>query len=1111
MATVQGSIVINNQFSNTLNQLNSGLKDSMNKFNQFKQSMSQGSGGNFASKFRTGFNQINSDTQKTGGLFKSMLGANIVGAGITKGMGMATSGIHSMIGELDGSSKAWQTFNGNMKQMGANNSVINSARDSMQDYATKTIYSASDMASTYSQLAAVGTKNTGELVKGFGGLAAASEDPAQAMKTLSQQATQMAAMPKVQWADFKLMLQQTPAGIASVAKTMHKSSGELVRDIQAGKVKTQDFFNAIAKTGNSANFTKMATQFKTVGQAADGLKENLAIKLLPTYEAVSKVGIKALSDLANKISGMDFSGLQSKAVAAANGIVSGLKSAANFASQFWQALSNTSAFSAASTALQALGGAIKNIANAFTGGNGIDSLATSLGKLAGSAITGAANTITSISNAIKQMSPGQIKAIAIAIGSLAASFKVIGAVKGGMDLASKLGLGKISGAVKTAIGSVKTAFSGGGILAAVKAGFSGIGSVISTAFAPVVIVVAAVTAAIAAAVAAWSSNFMNIRGVIQGLMPIFGIVGSTIKSAFGNIGSSLAPLAPVIKGIGVLIIGVVAVGFVAAASAALVLVAAIQLVAGVIGAVIHTAMALGDVLHGDFSGAGKEMSKAGQSIANGWDGAKKSIGGVKDILGTVKDSLGQLGKKDTKINVKADTSGVTSGVNNAVASTKGKSGTVKVKGDVTPFTNSMNLATGSKKSSTVAVKGDTSQLTNSMNLATGSKKSSTVAVKGDTSQLTNSLQTATAAKKDTTVKVNADTTQLTNSMNLAMPANKTSKTVKVDADTTAAKQKTDALTKQPVKGSTVKYDSKVTKPKVPQPDKPKVGTIAAPKVGKPKTPQPSKPKASAIAAPKVGQPKTPTPTKVKAPAVAAPKVGKPRIPQPARITVPALAAPKVRRPSMAPVVSAVRSGMAQAVSAVRYGGSQMASAVRSAVNSAAAAARSGAGAMRSAGSMIGAGLAAGMRSQVGAVASAANALVAQANRAARAAAKVHSPSRLFAEIGDYMGQGMAVGMDGTNALVASAAADGASGQIPSVSVGDPERRGIPSSTSFNQQGAGSQMNTTNNSQDSSSTMSVIVEAGAIQVISSGDGSIDGETIARELENYLIRQDGKSMS
>ena len=71
------------------------------------------------------------------------------------------------------------------------------------------------------------------------------------MKTLSQQATQMAAKPKVQWQDFKLMVEQTPAGIAAVAKTMGKSTQQLIKDVQDGKIKTEDFFDAVAKTGTN--------------------------------------------------------------------------------------------------------------------------------------------------------------------------------------------------------------------------------------------------------------------------------------------------------------------------------------------------------------------------------------------------------------------------------------------------------------------------------------------------------------------------------------------------------------------------------------------------------------------------------------------------------------------------------------------------------------------------------------------------------------------------------------------------------------------------------------------------------------------------------------------
>jgi len=230
---------------------------------------------------------------KVGSTFKSVLGANLISSALTSGIGSITSGIGSMVGELNGAQKAWKTFEGNLQAFGRSAETIAQAKKEMQDFATKTIYSASDMASTYSQLDAVGTKNVGSLVKAFGGLAASAENPAQAMKSLSTQATQMASKPKVAWMDFKIMMEQAPAGMAAVAKEMGMSTAELVSAVQDGKIKTEDFFEALNKAGNSDAFQKMATEFKTVDQAIDGMKESLSNKLMPAFEQLNKFGIKA--------------------------------------------------------------------------------------------------------------------------------------------------------------------------------------------------------------------------------------------------------------------------------------------------------------------------------------------------------------------------------------------------------------------------------------------------------------------------------------------------------------------------------------------------------------------------------------------------------------------------------------------------------------------------------------------------------------------------------------------------------------------------------------------------------------------------------------------------
>lgn len=233
-----------------------------------------------------------------------------IGFGIMAGIGQkafgaVTSSIGGMVSELNSSSAAWKTFNGNMSMVGKGADEIASVKKELQEFAEDTIYSASDMASTYAQLSAVGIKSTNKLVKGFGGLAAAAENPKQAMKTLSQQATQMAAKPTVAWADFKLMIEQTPAGISAVAKEMGMTTTELVQNVQDGKIATEDFFDAIAKVGTNDAFTKLATEYKTVDQAMDGLTETVSNKLAPSFDALSGRAIKSLDGIINKIGDLD--------------------------------------------------------------------------------------------------------------------------------------------------------------------------------------------------------------------------------------------------------------------------------------------------------------------------------------------------------------------------------------------------------------------------------------------------------------------------------------------------------------------------------------------------------------------------------------------------------------------------------------------------------------------------------------------------------------------------------------------------------------------------------------------------------------------------------------
>ena len=917
MPEISATIRVVDAFSNPLDKLANGLSKAQSGFSRLKGALNG--------------NMFGNAEKSSSGLFKSMVGGVAVGNMISKGMGLAGSGIRSMLGELNEASTSWQTFEGNMHQLGASDTQIAKAKAEMQQFAQQTIYSASDMSSTYAQLAAVGTKNTAQLVKGFGGLASAADNPQQAMKTLSEQATQMAAKPKVQWQDFKLMLEQTPAGISAVAKTMGESTTQLIKDIQDGKVKTQDFLNAVAKTGTNANFSKMATQYKTVGQAMDGLKETLANNLQPAFDKVSKVGIKWVSNLSDRIGKLNFTKIGDQ-------------------------LSNSLGKINIDQVFDGIGDAASRIMPV------ISEIGTSIGQMFdgfqnSGALNGIVSTFQTAVNAIKNMfsslnSSGLFEGVGQAIGNL---------------------INMIAPVFNSLISSVSN------LMSTLIPILSSIGSAIMTTIQPIASTVTQVLSSafdgLSAGLAPLANAFNQLRSAAAPLAPVLQIVGH----ALGTLGGTA--LAGVALGIGVVVDA---------------LTSLVSVAAGVVNAVRGIAQgfhALGDALTGNFSGA------------------KRDIEDAKNAMIDMKNSFGNVG--------------------NAIGN-------------------------------------------------------------GATANMIKQFSQVGSAAKKTASDVNGIK-------------------MKPQVDVASANAKIADLGKKTVQGPKVK----VEKPKLnfTNPFKNILGgntkTIPAPKIGKPKVPAPSVPKTvKSIKAPKVDKPKVPTPTMPKElKTIKAPKVAKPKVPQPSMPKLRTIPAPKVRRPNMSGVVSAVRSGMSRAAAAARAGGAQISAAVRSALNQAVAAARSAAGAMQAAGVMIGQGLANGIRSQVGAVAAAANELVAQANRAARAAAQIHSPSRLFAEVGSFIGQGMAVGMDSTRGLISQSSRAMINSAYPGLN-SSINSSGSLSSSSIRPNSATSSNYYTGGTNNSSE---ITIAPGAIVINSSGNPEADADALLDRLEEKIMEQADKSLS
>ena len=493
------------------------------------------------SKLKSVLNGLGNTGNKIGSVFKSVLGANLVSSAITTTIGSITSGVHELYGELNGSNKAWQTFEGNMSMLGKSADEISNAKKAMQDYATQTIYSASDMAQTYSQLAAVGIKGTDKLVTGFGGLAAAAENPQQAMKTLSQQAVQMAAKPTVAWQDFKLMLEQTPAGISAVAKEMGMSTSEMVTAVQDGTIKTEDFFNAIQKVGNNEHFAKMATQFKSIDQAIDGARETLSNKLMPTFEKFNQFGIKVVEQLTNALDKIDFSKVADKVGKFLDGvnieeafskIGSIIDNTVSKVKTFFNAFAQTGAIQAFLSAMKATGAAIKHVYDSLTTNSNLKMFGTLLGTI----VKWLSIAAQAVGNFISKLDSGVINKVSGGLLALVVGFKALNFLKG---------FNPFSAFAKNAEGGMTKVFSSGskfkGLISQL---FTGITDVIKTSGVAISDILKGVGVAVKGLGQGLASAFKGIGAALRMLNPAQIIsFGAAVGVAAIGIGAGIAIIA----------------------------------------------------------------------------------------------------------------------------------------------------------------------------------------------------------------------------------------------------------------------------------------------------------------------------------------------------------------------------------------------------------------------------------------------------------------------------------------------------------------------------------------------------------------------------------------
>lgn len=967
--------------------------------------------------------------ERAGSVFKSILGANVISSALFSGIGTLNSGIREMMSELNSSQKAWKTFEGNLQAFGRSANEIKKAKEEMQDFATKTIYSASDMASTYSQLDAVGTKNVGSLVKAFGGLAASAENPAQAMKSLSTQATQMASKPKIAWMDFKIMMEQAPAGMAAVAKEMGMSTADLVKAVQDGKVKTEDFFDALNRAGNSDAFQKMATEFKTVDQAIDGAKESLSNKLMPAFEQLNKFGIKAInaiSDALEKINfdkiaeklgafleGIDIDGIISTVTGAfanigsiigsVNTVIQDLVAGAQTA---FEAFKNTGALDNAGQALKDLSEAALDLASKLANAIPWDTI----GEAAGKIVNFVSQMASSFASFVKGLDPNTIRNVATALVTMAVALK---GIKTGVAIAK----------------SLKSAFDFGKNIVSLIGNILGLTAAQATNAAAST-AMSAGTTAVGTSAGASASSVMKLgvavlmvgAGILAAAAGIYVLVQAAIQLSSAGAGAQIALLA-IVAGIALLAVGAAAIGPALTVGAVGILAfgAAIALIgAGVAVAALGIAVLVDAIANGfaliinTISSNAPQIISIIQAIAEGirtaMDGIANiiiSVGtainialqGIADIFKSVGESISTAAQGIGK-----GIESVFNGISTVISSVGGAVRTV-LDGIANVFTS---IGTAARNAGLgVKSMAEGIQLLVGLNLI-DLASTLTVVSAGLTAIANSGIATAGPGLQQagTGLMLIATSAQLASLALQSVPTALSSLSTSLGTlpETLTSAGASMSTFASSVTASFASLSGSVSSIMMLQTSLMSLATAM----------MMAQSGASAMSS---------TLTMINASASSA------------SASISQLASGIAS--AMTQAVSSVQSSMALIVSVITQSSVQMTQAgqqagrgvsegitngIRSGVGSATAAmsamlssirstAMSGVSSMRYAGSMIGQGLAQGMYSALGAVTAAANALVAQAERAAQAKAKIHSPSRLFRDnVGRYISQGVAVGI-----------------------------------------------------------------------------------------------------
>lgn len=488
---------------------------------------------------------LSSMAAKTGSMFKSVLGANLISSALTTGIGVVTSNIQSLSREAMSASDGLQKFESTMSFGGYDGATIKQARADVKSYADKTVYDINDVANTTAQLASNGIKNYTELTQAAGNLNAVAGGNANTFKTVGMVMTQTAGAGKLTTENWNQLADAIPGASGKLQEAMLKNgayTGNFREAMEKGEITAEEFNQAITDLGMTDVAKEAATSTATFEGAIGNLQATIVSGLLNVVDKAKPKLIELINSvtsfagkIGDALGNLDIEGIISKVSSAISNAVSKVQT-------FWTAFSNTGAVSAFGAAIKSIAGALGHVWDSLTTSSSLTTLASVLGnvvKWLSQAATVAAKFISSLPD-------GAIQAIVGSLVGLVSGFKAFNFLKSfnPFNLFKKNAESGVSGAtsvVKSASAGVVSIIRSLGQSVATAA--SGIGQGIGSAFRGIgqglAMVNPATIAALAVPILALGAAFalMGMQG--QGIATILQGVGSVIVSVGTAIGAIL--------------------------------------------------------------------------------------------------------------------------------------------------------------------------------------------------------------------------------------------------------------------------------------------------------------------------------------------------------------------------------------------------------------------------------------------------------------------------------------------------------------------------------------------------------------------------------------------